>query len=165
MDYNCSNEDICKQLMKLVTDPKQSKVLADFVTDDYKGVSVTKFKNQFTNKFHELFTVKDTENTSQLVSAATVETVATRTEESNNVEKETVTEVSDSTLYLTKEILETSYFSNFIMSYKFTTQEIFFEDEKISETELIEQIKSNQPHLVNPFIINLTAYKKSINTK
>lgn len=165
MDYNCSNEDICKQLMKLVTDPKQSKVLADFVTDDYKGVSVTKFKNQFTNKFHELFTVKDTENTSQLVSAATVETVATRTEESNNVEKENVENDSDSTFHLTKEIFEDNHFNNFRSVYKLTSEEIFSTKQRISENEMIEEIRKNQFTLLKLFEKNLSDYKKSINTK
>ncbi|MEG0553101.1 MAG: hypothetical protein RR533_06185, partial [Carnobacterium sp.] len=165
MDYNCSNEDICKKLMKLVTDPKQSKVIADLVTDDYKGFSVTKFKNQFTSKFHEIFTLKDTEKTSPLVSAATSETVATRTEESITVETETVIKDSDSEFYLTKEIYGDSHFNNFRSVYKITSDEIFLSKEKISENEMLEEIRRNQFPLLKLFEKNLFDYKNSNNTK
>jgi len=175
-DFNSSNETISNQLIKLVTDPKQSKVTSDLLQDDYKGLSSTKFRNLFKDSFHKLFSERDTEKTSQVVSAAKGEMIATRTEESSNLENENIEEsdqveiegikeASGSNLFLTKDILETSYFSGFFLVYNLSASEIVSETEQISETELVDQINNNLPQLVNLFKDNLTNYRESNNTK
>lgn len=164
-DFESSNEGICNQLIKLVTDPKESKVLSACVTSNYKGMASIKFRNQFKKSFHEVFVEKDTEKMSEVVSAATSETVATRMEEPIEIETENVEEANDSLFYITKDLLETSYFSNFMRTYNLPMDQIFSEKERLEETEMIEAIRKNKPHLVKSFENNLTVYKQSIDTK
>lgn len=159
-EFDSSNEEICNQLIKIVTDPKEPKVISSLVTIDYKDMASSKFRNLFKNSFHKLFM----DNSIELVSAATSETVATRTEEPIEIETEIVEDNADLMFYLTKDILETEYFSNFIKQYNLSTDQIFLDEERIEESEMIELIRKNKTHLVKSFENNLTNYKQSINS-
>ncbi|OJF96185.1 VirD4-like conjugal transfer protein, CD1115 family [Alkalibacterium sp. 20] len=160
-DFESSNEDICNQLIKRVTDPKESKVTYSLVTHQYKDMASIKFRNQFKKRFHDIFVEKDTEE----MSAATSETVATRRDEPIEIETENVEEANDSIFYITTAILETRYFSNFLKTYNLSLDQIFSGKERLEEAEMIEAIRKNKPHLVKSFENNLIVYKQSINTK
>ena len=162
IDINASNEDICNYLIKKVTDSKNPKVNSELVTEDYKEMVSTKFRNQFKNKFHDIFLSKDREIETELVSAATSETFATRTENQKQEEITIVENLKDHTFYITREVLESSHFTNFFKMNKLSIKEIFSSEDKITEDKMIEKLKQYHVGSVNQFEKCLINYKNEI---